>query len=129
MFRLGHSKLNIEGHYNQICQYGAIKTEIHMFLECPSTCPSRQMLTTNVSKIFEENVFTHSEFAVLNRAELVEIVLFGHPKLSKSPSLRLFKQTCLFLSKIHSFDITSPFNTFSVCAVLFVCMCVIFLLC
>jgi len=95
MLRLGHSKLNIDGHYNQICQCGAIKTEIHMFLECPSTCASRRMLTRNVSKIqVEENVFSHSEFSALNRAELVEILLFGHPKLSKNPSLRLFKQTC-----------------------------------
>ena len=95
MLRLGHSKLNVDGHYNQICQCGAIKTEIHMFLECPSTCASRRMLTRNVSKIqVEENVFSHSEFSALNRAELVEILLFGHPKLSKNPSLRLFKQTC-----------------------------------
>jgi len=99
------------------------------FLECPSTCAARQMLTTNVSKIqVEENAFSHSGSAALNRAELVEILLFGHPKLSKNPSLRLFKQTCLFLSEIHPFNITSPFNTLSVCAVLFVCMCVIFLL-
>jgi len=44
-------------------------------------------------------VFSYSEFAALNPAELVEIVLFGHPKLSKSPSLSLFRQTCLFLSR------------------------------
>jgi len=100
MLRLGHSKLNIDGHYNKICQCGAIKTEINMFLECPFTCASRQMLTTNVFKILvEENVFSHFAFAALNRAELVEILLFGHPKLSKNPSSRLFKQTCLFLSK------------------------------
>jgi len=100
MLRLGHSKLNIDGRYIQICQCGAIKTEGHMFLECPSTCTSRLMLTANVSKILvEENVFSRSEFAALNRAELVEILLFGHPKLSKNPSLRLFEQTCLFLSK------------------------------
>jgi len=100
MLRLGHSKLNIDGRYNRIYQCGAIKTEIHMFLECPSTCASRQMLTTNVFKILvEENVFSHSEFAALNGAELVEILLFEHPKLSKNPSLRLFKQTCLFLFK------------------------------
>ena len=30
MLRLGHSKLNIDGRYNQICQCGAIKTEIHV---------------------------------------------------------------------------------------------------
>jgi len=100
MLRLGHSKLNVDGHYNQICQCGAIKAEIHMFLECPSTCASRQMLITNVSKILvEENVFSHSEFAALNRAELVEVLLFEHPKLSKNSSLRFFKQTCLFLFK------------------------------
>ena len=92
--------MNVDGRYNQICQCGAVKTEGHMFLECPSTCTSRQMLTTNVSKILvEENVFSRSEFATLNRAELVKILLFGHPKLSKNQSLRLFKQTCLFLSK------------------------------
>jgi len=97
---LGHSKLNIDGHYNQICQCGAIKTEVHMFLECLSTCASRRMLFTNISKILaEENVFSYSEFAASNSAEMVEIVLFGHPKLSKSPSLRLFRQTCLFLSR------------------------------
>ena len=100
MLRLGHSKLNINGCYNQICQCGAIKTEVHMFLECPSTCVLCQMLFTNVSKILaEENVFSYPEFAALNRAELVEIVLFGHPKLSKILSLRLFRQTCLFLSR------------------------------
>jgi len=76
-----------------------MKKEVHMFLECPSTCGSRQMLFTNVSKILaEENAFSHSEFAALNRAELVEILVFGHPKLSKSPSLRLFRQRCLLLS-------------------------------
>jgi len=37
----GHSKLNTDGHYIQICQCGAM-TEIHMFLECPSACASRQ---------------------------------------------------------------------------------------
>jgi len=105
MLRLGHSKLSIDDHYNQNCQCGAIKTEIHMLLECLSTSASRQMLTTNVSKILvEENVFSRSEFAALNRAELVEILLFGHPKLSKNPSLGLFKQTCLFLSKNPPFQ-------------------------
>jgi len=100
MLRLGHSKLNIDGRYNKICQCGAIKTDVHMFLECPSTCESRRMLFTNVSKILaEENVFSYTEFAALNPPELVEIVLFGHPKLSKNPSLRLFRQTCLFLSR------------------------------
>ena len=61
MLRLGHSKLNIDGRYNQICQCGTIKTEVHMFLECPSTCASRRMLFANVSKILaEENVFSYS---------------------------------------------------------------------
>ena len=130
MLRLGHGKLNIDGRYNQICQCGAIKTEVHMFLEYPSTCASRRMLFTNVSRILaEENVFSYSEFAALNPAELVEIGLFGHPKLSKSPPLRLFGQTCLFLSEIHPFNMTSPFDTFSVSTVLFVCMCVIFFFC
>ena len=68
------------------------QTEVRMFLECPSTCASRRMLFAKVSKILaEENVFPYPEFATLNPAELVETVLFGHPKLSKSPSLRLFK--------------------------------------
>jgi len=84
MLRLGHSKLNIDGHYNQICQCGAIKTEVHKFLECPSTYTSRQMLITNVSKILvERNIFSHTEFAILNRTELIKILLFGHPELSK----------------------------------------------
>jgi len=79
MLRLGHSKLYIDGRYNQICHCSAIKTEGHMFLECPSTLTSRQMLTTNFSKILvEENVLSRSEFAALNRAELVKILLFGH---------------------------------------------------
>jgi len=100
MLRLGHSKLNIDGRYNQICQCGAFKTKVHMFLECPFTCASRRMLFTNLSKILaKENVFSYTGFAALNPAELIEIVLFGHPKLSKSPSLRLFRQTCLFLSR------------------------------
>ena len=76
MLRLGHSKLNIDDRYNQICQCGAIKTEVHMFLECPSTCASRRILFINVSKILtEENVFSYSEFAALNPPELVEIAL------------------------------------------------------
>jgi len=100
MLRLAHIKLNIDGGHNQICQCGAIKTEVHMFLECPFTCASRRMLFTNVSKILaEENVFSYSEFAALNPAELVEIIIFGHLKPSKIPSLRLFRQTCLFLSR------------------------------
>jgi len=77
-----------------------MKTEAHMFLEYPSTCTSRRMLFTNVSKILaEENVLSCSEFAALNPTELVEIVLFAHPKLSKSLSLPLFRQTCLSLSR------------------------------
>ena len=73
-------------------------------------------------------MFSYSEFAALNPAELVEIVLFGHPKLSKSASLRLDRRVC-FCPEIHPFNTTLPFDTFSVCTVLFVCMCVIFLLC
>jgi len=37
MLQLGHRKLNIDGHYNQICQCGAVKIEVHIFLEFPST--------------------------------------------------------------------------------------------
>jgi len=86
-----------------------------MFRECPSTCASLRMLFTNVSKILaEENVFSYTEFSALNPAELVEIVLFGHTKLSKSPSLRLLRQTCLFLSRNTPFQYTCydkfPFN-------------------
>jgi len=100
MLRLGHGKLNVDGHYNQICECGAIKTEVYIFLECPSTNTSRQMLITNVSEILgEENIFSHSEFAALNRTELIKILPFGHPELSKKTSLCLFKQKCLFLSK------------------------------
>jgi len=79
------------------------------FFECPSTCASRRMLFTNVSQILAgENVFSYSEFAALNPAELDEIVLFGHSKLSKSPPLRLFRQTCLFLSRstLFQYDLT-----------------------
>ena len=62
------------------------------------------MLTTNVSKILvEENVFSCSEFAALKWAELVKILLFENPKLSKNPSLRLFEQACLFLFKNQPF--------------------------
>jgi len=100
MLRLGHSKLKIDGHYNQICQCGAIKTEVHIFLECPSIYTSRQMLITNVCKILvEQNIFPHTEFSTLNRTELIKILLFRRLELSKNPSLCLFKQTCLFLSK------------------------------
>jgi len=129
MLRLGHGKLNINGHYSQICQC-AIKTEIHMFLECPSICASRQMLTTNVSKILvEENVFSRYEFAALNRAELVEIFFFDILSCLKiRPYACLNKRVCS-CPKIHPFNITSLFETLSVCAVLFVCLCVIFLLC
>ena len=91
MVWLEHSKLKIYGHYNQICQCVAIKTEVHIFLECPSIYTSRQMLIPNVSKILvEENIFSHSKSATLNRTELIKILLFGHPELSKYPSLCLF---------------------------------------
>jgi len=70
MLRTEHSTLNIDGHYNHVCQCGAIKTEVHIFLECSSTYSSRQMLITNVSKILvEENIFSHSEFTTLNHPE------------------------------------------------------------
>jgi len=123
--------LNIDGRNNQICQRGAIKTEVHMFLECPSTCASRRMLFTNVSKILaEENVFSYSEFAALNPAELVEIVLFGHPKLSiKVRHCACLDRRVCFCPEMHPFNMTSPFDTF--CVVLFcLCVCVsFFLLC
>jgi len=58
------------------------------------------MLITTVSKILvEENIFSVSEFITLNRTELIKILLFGHPERSEKPSLCLFKQTCVFLSK------------------------------
>jgi len=103
MLRLGHSKLSIDGHYNQICQCGSIKTELHIFLECPSTYTSRQMLISSVSKILvDENTFSHYEFTSLNRIESTKILLFGHPDLPKNPSLCLFKQMCLILSAVFS---------------------------
>jgi len=81
MLRLGHIKLNMDSHCNQICQCGAIKTEVHIFLECPSTYTSRQLLITNVSKILvEENIISHSEFAALHRTELIKILLFGQDR-------------------------------------------------
>ena len=101
MLRLVHSKLNIDGHYNQICQCGAIKTELHVFFECRSTDTSRQMLISNVSKILVDEMCFPTEFTTLNRTELIKILLFGHPDLSKNSALCLFRQTCLFLSK-HS---------------------------
>jgi len=68
MLRLGHSKLSIDGHYNQICQCGAVKTEIDIFFEFPSTYTSLQMLISHVSKILVgQNIFSHTEFATLNR--------------------------------------------------------------
>jgi len=98
---LGHSKLNIDGHCNQICQCGSIKPELHICFECPSTYTSpRQLLISNVSKILvDENIFSHFEFTSLNRIELIKILLFGHPDLSTNPSLYLFKRTCLFFVK------------------------------
>jgi len=75
-----------------------IRSVIVVLLRLKFTC--FLSVLPNVSKILaKENVFSYSEFAALNPAELVEIVLFRHPKLSKSPSLRLFRQTCLFLSR------------------------------
>jgi len=116
---LGHSKLNIDGHYDQICQCGSIKADLHIFCECPSTYTSRQMLISNVSKILvDENTFSHSEFTSLNRIELTKIHLFGHPDLSKNPFLCLFKETCLFHQSIHPFNITLPSTVFSLCNIL-----------
>jgi len=58
------------------------------------------MLITNVSKILVgQKIFSHAELATLNRTELIKILLFGHPELSENPSLCLFKQMCLLLSK------------------------------
>jgi len=75
-----------------------IRSVIVVLLRLKFTC--FLSVLPNVSKILaKENVFSYSEFAALNPAEFVEIVLFRHPKLSKSPSLRLFTQTCLFLSR------------------------------
>jgi len=55
--------LNIDGHYNKICQCGAIKTGVHIFFEYPSTYTSRQIVITNASEILvEEKIFSHSEF-------------------------------------------------------------------
>ena len=76
MLRLGHSKLNIDDHCNQICQCGAIKTEVEIFFECPPTYTSHQMLITNVSRILvKENRFPPSEFTTLNCTELIKILL------------------------------------------------------
>jgi len=97
--RLPSCKHTVDGHYNQICQCGSIKTELHTFFEYPFPYTSRQMLISNVCKILvNENMFSHSEFTSLNHIELTKILLFGHPDLSKTPSLCLLKQTCLFLS-------------------------------
>ena len=107
MVWLEHSKLKIYGHYNQICQCVAIKTEDHIFLECPSIYTSRQMLIPNVSKIFvEENIFSHSESATLNRTELMKILLFGY-----------------FCQSTKPFNITSPSAMFSVRIVFHVYVC------
>jgi len=57
MLRLGHGKLNIDGHYNQICECGAIKTEVHIFLECPSTYTSRQPILHMSFHLYFDNSF------------------------------------------------------------------------
>ena len=129
MLRLGHNKLNIDGHYNQICQCGAIKTEIHMFLECPSTCASRRMLFTNVSKILaEENVFSHSE--LLHRIELNWSTYFSSDTLN---CLKVRHCACLgrrvcFCPDIRPFNMTSPFDTF-LFVLFYLCVCVSFFFC
>jgi len=70
MLRLGHSKLNIDGHYNQICQCGSIKTKLHIFFECLSTYTSRQMLISTFCKILvDENIISRSEFTKLHRID------------------------------------------------------------
>ena len=123
MLRFGHSRFNIDGHCNQICQCGAIKTEVPIFHECLSTYTSCQTLITNVSKILgEENISSHSEFTTLNHWTNQNI-FFGNPEPSKNPSLCLFKQTCFFCQSTHPFNITSPSTVFSVCNVLYVCLC------
>jgi len=93
MNTLGHSKLNIDGRCNQIYQCGAIRTEVHIFLECPSTYTSRQILITIVSKILvEENIFsTLNLLNRINRTELIKILLFKHPELFKNLCLCLLK--------------------------------------
>ena len=71
MLRLGHSKLNIDGHYNQICQCGSIKTKLHIFFECLSTYTSPQMLISTFCKILvDENIISRSEFTKLHRIDL-----------------------------------------------------------
>ena len=80
--------VNIDNQYNQICQYGAIETEVHVVLKCSSTYTSRQILITNVSEILvQENILSDSEFITLNRTELIKKLLFGHPELSKKSVL------------------------------------------
>jgi len=65
------------------------------------------MLIKNVSKILvEENIFSHSEFTTLYRSELIKILLFGHPELSKNPS-----RVCFYQST-HPFNIISPVSPF-----------------
>jgi len=64
MLRLEHGKLKIDGHYNQIYQCGAIKAEVHIFLECPSPYTLRQILITNVFKILVEECFLFLLFCI-----------------------------------------------------------------
>jgi len=59
------------------------------------------MLITDVSKILvDENIFSNFEFTTLNRTELIEILHFGHPELSKNLSLCLFKADMFVFFKV-----------------------------
>jgi len=121
MLRLGYSKFNIDGHYNQICQCGAIKAEVQIFLECSSTYTSRQMLITNASKILvEESIFSHSELTTLNRTELIKILSLDILNCLKIRPYACFSRRVCFCVGTHPFNITSPSTMFSVCTVLFV---------
>jgi len=89
------------------------------------------MLISKDCKILvDENIFFRSEFTSLNCIELTKILLFGHPDLSKNPSVSLFKHTCFFIKSItllylyhlHGFSL---YYFVCVCAPsYFVCLCV-----
>jgi len=63
-------------------------------------------------------IYFHSEFTTLNRTEQIKIFFHGNPQLSKNPSFRLIKQTCVFCQSTHTFNITSHSTVFSVCNLL-----------
>ena len=67
VLRLGHSKLNIDGRYNQICQCGAIKTsKLTCFLSVlPPVRRTECCLQMSLKILAKENVFSYSEFAAL----------------------------------------------------------------